>query len=86
MLPINKEQWLEWASHPVTLLQKEVTVERLSELKDSVIVSDDPDYDRLVKGMVRAFYEQLEWKPELTPEEEEEDEIPARDAGSSSSY
>ena len=82
---VNKEQVLEWLSHPVTLLQKEVVAERVSEAKEYIVVSDDPNYDRLIKGMIRAFYEILEWKPELTTEEDI-DEVQTRDTGTSSSY
>lgn len=62
-----------------------MVAERVNEAKDHIVISDDPDYDRLIKGMIRAFYEILEWKPELI-DDEEFDEVPTRDTGTQSSY
>jgi len=81
---VKKEQWEEWRNHPVTQVLEETIRQRVEEAKEVLVQSSDPDFDRLVKGMVRAFYEIQEWKPNLIENEEETDEISTRDTGISS--
>mgnify|MGYP001587215837 FL=1 len=78
--PFNKEQILEWQNHPVTLALKEAVVQRINDCKDELSdPSSDNDRDRFLKGMIWAFQETLEAKPDL--EEETIDEIFSGESG-----
>jgi hypothetical protein len=69
---MRKEQWLEWRDHPVTLVLKDVVKERIAESTSQVLNSNDPEFDRVLKGIVRAYNELLDWEPEITEEETDE--------------
>ena len=62
---LTKEHLRQWREHPVTQLFMEVCKERIDEAKEVLVVSDDPDYDRKLKGMVIGYMEVLEWEPEV---------------------
>ena len=61
---------LEWQENQITRLLKEVIEERIDEAKEKLVNSSDPEFDRVVKGMVLAFREVLDWEPQV---EEDED-------------
>ena len=44
----------------MTLAVKEAIRERVSEAKDVIAMSSDPELDKLLKGMIRAFNDVLE--------------------------
>lgn len=70
MQPVNREQWREWQSHPVTERVKAAIQERIQEAKDQLSdPNSDPNRDRFLKGMIWAFKEVLEAKPEITEED-----------------
>ena len=66
---LSKEQLRQWREHPVTQLFYEVCKERIDEAKEVLAVSDDPDYDRKVKGLIHGYNEVLEWEPEVVDAE-----------------
>ena len=53
----------------MTQLFMEVCKERIDEAKEVLVVSDDPDYDRKVKGLILGYNEVLEWEPEVADAE-----------------
>ena len=79
MSNVSKEQWIEWKSHPVTRALKEASKERIEEIKDQIVASTDPDYDRFLKGMIWAYNEVSQAKPDLIDEGDLEDEVQAGD-------
>ena len=83
MPSVNKQQWLEWRENPVTRALKESVTERIEEAKDQL--SDpyaDPKFDLVLKGMIRAFNEVLEAKPDLIDEGDFSDEVQTGDVSS----
>ena len=81
--PLNKELILEWQSHPVTLALREAVKQRINDCKDELSdPSSDNDRDRFLKGMIWAYQETLEAKPDL--EEETVDEIFSGDTSTES--
>lgn len=60
MQPVNQELFREWRSHPVTEALMASLKERIEEGKLQIVNSNDPEYDRIVKGMVRAYQDVLE--------------------------
>ena len=66
---VNKELFQEWIGHPVTRELLEAVKERIEEAKEVLVLSDDPEYDRILKGMVRGYNEVLEWQPEVVDAE-----------------
>ena len=65
---IKHEQWLEWKNHPVTSELREAVRERVNEVTEHVMnsASNTRDFDQFCKGMVRAFTEVLDYKPDQT--------------------
>jgi len=59
MQHVTKEKFLEWKENPVTRAQDEALNYRIEEIKDQILGSSDPDYDRFLKGMARGFSEVL---------------------------
>jgi hypothetical protein len=47
--------------------------ERVAESKEVLVSSDNPDFDRFIKGMIRAYKEVLEFEIEFATEEELDD-------------
>lgn len=74
-MELNRELWLEWQNHPVTKANNEAILERIAEVKDQIVASTDADFDRFLKGMIWAFNEVLEAKPDLIDDEEETNEV-----------
>ena len=79
-MELNKELWHEHLSHPVTKAIKDIIAERIAESKDAIVASSDAEFDRFVKGMIWAFNEVLEIKPDLIDEkldneEDQNDEV-----------
>ena len=73
---VTKEHWDEWLNHPVTNALHEAFKERIEEIKDQIVISRDPEYDKILKGMIWAYHEALQAKPDLIDESEEtENEI-----------
>ena len=68
---VTKEEWLEWKNHPVTIAQNSAVRDRIEEATEQILGSFDPDFDRFLKGMVRAFNEVLEAKPDIIEEDNE---------------
>ena len=66
---------MQWENHPVTKALKGAIQERIDEAKDALVNSSDEEFDRFVKGMIRAFREVQAM--EVTPLEEGEDEVSA---------
>ena len=62
MSNVTQEMFKEWERNRVTKLFKEAIAVRIEEAKMQLINSDDPEFDRLVKGMVRAYWEVLDFK------------------------
>ena len=75
MSNVSKEHWIEHQNHPVTKALKLAIYERITEAKDQIVASSDPDHDRFLKGMIWAFNEVLEAKLDLIDESEETDEV-----------
>ena len=74
-MTINREQYIEWRDHPVTVAIKEAINLRIQESKDELSSPlSDPDRDRFLKGMIWAFKEVLEVEPDY-PIEEMLDEV-----------
>lgn len=78
---ISKEHVLQWTDHEVTKALREVIKERIDELKDLLVSSDDPDLDRKVKGIIIGYNDVLDWQPEVV-DAEVQDEV----VGASGSY
>lgn len=76
---VTREEWQEWQNHPATLAIKEAIVERIAESKDKIVHSTDPDFDRFIKGMIWAFHEVLEARPEVIIDEVNDDSEDAAD-------
>lgn len=67
---MTRELWLEWVNHPVTLAVNEAVKQRINESKDQLANPDsDSDRDRFLKGMIWAFSEVLDAKPDIIDEE-----------------
>ena len=82
----SPEQWVEWLRSDITVLVMDQVRDRIEEARDQLCgPSNDRDFDQFVKGMIRGFQEVLEVQLD-TSEEESEDEIQARDAGTPSNY
>lgn len=79
---VSKELWEEWASHPVTEAVRLAIKDRIGDSKDEIVNSTNPDFDRFLKGMIWAFNEVLDFKPDFTEESEDVDEVSSGDAGS----
>ena len=71
MSSVSKEQWIEHQSHPVTKAINEAFKERIVDIKDQIVASTDPDFDRFLKGMIWAYNEALEAKPDFIDDSEE---------------
>lgn len=72
---------MEWKNHPVTLEVQEAVKQRIVEVKDELASPlSDAERDRFLKGMVWAFNEVVEIKPEIS-NEEFVDEVFSGDAG-----
>lgn len=67
---MNKSQFSEWKSHPVTEALNNAVDDRINELKERLVNSFDPEEDRFLKGMIRAFREILQIEPEDLGEDE----------------
>lgn len=65
-LRVRKEQYLEWRDHPVTIALMAAIKMRVDEGKDHLIASNDPDFDRIIKGMLRAYKEILDHRTEFS--------------------
>jgi hypothetical protein len=75
MTILTKNDVIDWKTHVVTRLLKEVVQERIKEAQEVLGSSAgmEPLADRLIVGMIRAYQELLEWTPEF--QEEQEDDI-----------
>ena len=74
---------MEWRESPVTRALKEAVLERIKDAKDQLADPfTDPKFDLVLKGMIRAFNEVLEAKPDLIDEGEDSDEIQTGDLSS----
>ena len=62
MSNVTQEMFKEWERNSVTKLFKEAVQGRIEDAKMQLVNSDDPEFDRLVKGMVRAYWEVLDFK------------------------
>lgn len=68
-LVLTAEQVRRWTEDPITQLLYEVLKERIDEAKEILVLSDDPDADRRIKGMVVGYEDVLEWQPEVVDAE-----------------
>ena len=72
---VSPAMYQEWENHPVTKLLQETIRERIAEAKNELSQpSNDREYDLIVKGMIRAFEEQLDIRPDVF-EENSTDEV-----------
>ena len=62
MSNVTQEMFREWERNSVTKEFKEAIAARIEEAKMQLVNSDDPEFDRLVKGMIRAYWEVLDFK------------------------
>ena len=60
-----KEKLIEWRENPVTAEQRKVIQERIEEAKEELLNNWSETECALIRGMVRAFREVLEWAPEV---------------------
>ena len=81
---MTREQWQEWQNLPATKAVREAVLDRIEESKDQIVfgAQNDRDFDQFTKGMIRAFVELLQIEPDLIIEDDK-DEIPTRDTGTS---
>lgn len=56
----------------MTQVVREAIAKRVEEAKEHLVVSDNPEFDRIVKGMVRAYIEFLDPEPLIELEAIEE--------------
>ena len=63
MRPVTPSEWREWTRHPVTEAQKQAIQERIEEVKNQIVASNDADYDRVLKGMIIAYQHVLGLEP-----------------------
>lgn len=49
----------------MTKAVQEVVKERVAEAKNELVASFDSDYDRVLKGMIRAYLDMLEIEPAI---------------------
>ena len=81
MQNVSPQQWAEWKKSSITVAVMAEVANRIEEGKDLLCsASNDRDFDQFVKGMIKAFSEILDIKLDTT-EEEDEDEVSARDIG-----
>ena len=59
---------MEWRNHVVTLEVMAAIKERIEEAKEVLVSSNDPEYDRLLKGMIRAYKDLLDVKLDDSPD------------------
>lgn len=61
---MTRNDWLEWKSQPVTQDFYEACLERIEEAKELLAVSAgiDPDQDNLVRGIIKAYREMLDFE------------------------
>lgn len=76
MSEVTQEDWLQWVNHPVTVEIQKAVRERIQESKDQLAdPNSDADRDRFLKGMIWAFGEVLDAKPEISIEEKLFDDV-----------
>lgn len=51
---------MAWRNHPVSQALIRAALSRVEEAKDQIVGSSDPDYDRILKGIVRGHSEHLD--------------------------
>ncbi len=56
-------------THPVTEALREVIKERIDEAVEEMLLSNDPEKDRIIKGIVVGYRDVLEWEPEVVDAE-----------------
>jgi hypothetical protein len=67
---LRQDEWVEWLAHPATLALKRAVATRIEEIAEQILGNrDDPSYDTFLKGMVRAYREFLEAKPDMMDDE-----------------
>ena len=64
--------------NPVTNLQREVLRERIEELKEGLLQVNSQDELQVVKGMIHAHRETLEWMSQIV--DKEQDELSRKDS------
>jgi vacuolar-type H+-ATPase subunit E/Vma4 len=70
---VTQEMWLEWRDHPVTEAVRQAVRDRIEQAKDQLTSPDsNPERDTLLKGMIWAFKEVLDAKPEIQGENSDE--------------
>ena len=80
--PIEQSNFRDWQNHPVTKELMLALNVRMDEAMQEIVESGDPEYDRLLKGMIHAFREVNSWEPEnLIMENDRNDELPKGNAG-----
>lgn len=76
MAKLTHEEWREWINLPVTLELNQAVKDRIQGLLEILSNPDsDRDRDMYLRGMIRAFREVLEAKPELLDEDLFEDTV-----------
>lgn len=64
---LTKEMWAEWRSHPVTSNLYDALEERIEDGKEELANCDvDPQRDLIIRGMIRAFREVIDIKPDFS--------------------
>jgi hypothetical protein len=57
---VTKEQLVAWRNHPVSQALIKAALSRIEEAKDQIVGSTDPDFDRIIKGVIRGHSEHLD--------------------------
>lgn len=57
---VTKEELVRWRSHPVSQALIQAALNRIDECKTEIVTSSDPDFDRILKGVVRGHSEHLD--------------------------
>jgi len=67
---INKEEFMDWKSNPVTKAFFSAAEERISDAKDSLAGSAglDPDMDNFLRGFIHAYREIQQFRIEESDE------------------
>ena len=67
---ITKDLWVEWQNHPVTSELYASLREKIEDGRDELSSLDiDPKRDAIVRGMIWAFNNVIDAKPDFSVEE-----------------
>ena len=74
---VSKQQWAEWRNHPVSKDLHASVYQAVESMKEQLVVAKEEGSATLIRGMIVAFREVLDWVPKMEEEEVEDAEVSA---------